>query len=122
MCFGNPIEATQAGDITPTVICNIVQLWANVEQDALDAITTRQAVRLRNLDFTAESDILFITLPSGRRLTYVKPQLGENRWGGTSIIYSGVTTGRKWGRLETAASSSRTSSTTKSSSPMSASS
>lgn len=122
MCFGNPIEATQAGDITPTVICNIVQLWANVEQDAPDAITTRQAVRLRNLDFTAESDILFITLPSGRRLTYVKPQLGENRWGGTSIIYSGVTTGRKWGRLETAASSSRTSSTTKSSSPMSASS
>lgn len=80
---------------------NIVQLWANVEQAALDAITTRQAVRLRNLGFTAESGILFITLPSGRRLAYVKPQLGENRWGGTSITYSGVTTGRKWGRLET---------------------
>ncbi|UWH01288.1 DNA polymerase [Corynebacterium silvaticum] len=80
---------------------NIVQLWADVEQAALDAITTRQAVRLRNLSFTAESGILFITLPSGRRLAYVKPQLGENRWGGTSITYSGVTTGRKWGRLET---------------------
>ncbi|MEA5648158.1 MAG: DNA polymerase [Cutibacterium granulosum] len=80
---------------------NIVRLWANVEQAALDAITTRQAVRLRNLRFTAESGILFITLPSGRRLAYVKPQLGENRWGGTSITYSGVTTGRKWGRLET---------------------
>lgn len=63
--------------------------------------TTRQAVRLCNLRFTAESGILFITLPSGRRLAYVKPQLGENRWGGTSITYSGVTTGRKWGRLET---------------------
>ncbi len=80
---------------------NIVQLWANVEQAALDAITTRQAVRLRNLGFTAESGILFITLPSSRRLAYVKPQLGENRWGGTSITYNGVTTGRKWGRLET---------------------
>jgi DNA polymerase len=80
---------------------NIVQLWANVEQAALDAITTRQAVRLRNLRFTAESGILFITLPSSRRLAYVKPQLGENRWGGTSITYNGVTTGRKWGRLET---------------------
>lgn len=79
---------------------NIVRLWADVEQTALDAITTRQAVRLRTLRFTAESGILFITLPSGRRLAYVKPQLGENRWGGTSIIYSGVTTGRKWGRLE----------------------
>ena len=80
---------------------NIVRLWADVEQAALDAITTRQAVRLRNLRFTAESGILFITLPSGRRLAYVKPQLGENRWGGTSITYSGVMTGRKWGRLET---------------------
>lgn len=78
-----------------------MRLWADVEQAALDAITTRQAVRLRNLRFTAESGILFITLPSGRRLAYVKPQLGENRWGGTSITYSGVTTGRKWGRLET---------------------
>ncbi|GAE78377.1 DNA polymerase I [Cutibacterium acnes JCM 18918] len=42
---------------------NIVRLWADVEQAALDAITTRQAVRLRNLRFTAESGILFITLP-----------------------------------------------------------
>jgi DNA polymerase len=80
---------------------HIVQLWADVEQAALDAITTRRAVRLRNLRFTVESGILFITLPSGRRLAYVKPRLGENRWGGTSITYSGVTTGRKWGRLET---------------------
>ncbi|MCI1786557.1 MAG: DNA polymerase [Actinomyces sp.] len=80
---------------------NIVQLWADVEQAALDAITTRSTVRLRNLCFSVESGILFITLPSGRRLAYVQPCLGENRWGGTSITYSGVTTGRKWGRLET---------------------
>ena len=80
---------------------NIVQLWADVEQAVLDAITARSTVRLRNLRFSVESGILFITLPSGRRLAYVQPCLGENRWGGTSITYSGVTTGRKWGRLET---------------------
>ena len=76
---------------------NIVRLWEDVEQAALDAITIRQAVRLRIFRFTAESGILFITLPSGRRLANVKPQLGENRWDGTSITYSGVAIGRKWG-------------------------
>ncbi|MDK8345233.1 hypothetical protein QP868_08330 [Brevibacterium sp. UMB1308A] len=80
---------------------HIMQLWADVEQAALDAITTRQPIRLRNLGFGVESGILFIALRSGRRLAYVKPQLGENRWGGTSVSYHGVTTGRKWGRLET---------------------
>lgn len=80
---------------------NIVWLWQEVEEAALEAITTRRPVRLRNLTFTLESGILFITLPSGRRLAYVKPGLGENRFGGTSITYWGVTTGRRWGRLET---------------------
>lgn len=48
-----------------------------------------------------ESGILFIELPSGRRLAYVQPRLGENRWGGTSITYTGTTTARRWGQLET---------------------
>ena len=74
---------------------HMLQLWADVEQAALDAITTRRAIRLRNLSFTVESGILFITLPSGRRLAYVKPQLGENRWGGTSITYSSTRTSSK---------------------------
>ena len=80
---------------------HIVWLWQEVEDAALTAITTRQPVRLRNLIFTLESGILFITLPSGRRLAYVKPGLGQNRFGGTSITYWGINTGRKWGRLET---------------------
>ncbi len=80
---------------------HIVWLWQEVEDAALTAITTRQPIRLRNLIFTLESGILFITLPSGRRLAYVKPGLGQNRFGGTSITYWGVTTGRRWGRLET---------------------
>lgn len=80
---------------------HIVWLWQEVEEAAIQAITTRQSVHLRNLTFTLESGSLFITLPSGRRLAYVKPGLGENRFGGTSITYWGITTGRKWGRLET---------------------
>lgn len=80
---------------------HIVWLWQEVEDSALTAITTKQTVQLRNLTFSVESGILFITLPSGRRLAYVKPGLGQNRFGGTSITYWGVTTGRRWGRLET---------------------
>ena len=79
----------------------IVWLWQEVEDAAIQSITTRQPARLGNLTFTLESGILFITLPSGRRLAYVKPGLGQNRFGGTSITYWGISTGRKWGRLET---------------------
>lgn len=80
---------------------HIVQLWADVEQAAIAAISSRQPIRLRNLRFSVESGILFIELPSGRRLAYVQPRLGENRWGGTSITYTGTTTARRWGQLET---------------------
>lgn len=80
---------------------HIAQLWVDVEEAAIAAITSRQPIRLRNLRFTVESGILFIELPSDRRLAYVQPRLGENRWGGTSITYTGTTTARKWGHLET---------------------
>ena len=80
---------------------NIVQLWADINATAIETISTRQPTKVGSLTFTVESGILFITLPSGRRLAYVQPRLGENRFGGTSILYQGVTTGRKWGRLET---------------------
>ncbi len=80
---------------------HIVQLWADVEEAAIAAITSRQSIRLLNLRFSVESGILFIELPSGRRLSYVQSRLGENRWGGTSITYTGTTTARRWGQLET---------------------
>lgn len=80
---------------------HIVQLWADVEEAAIAAITSRQPIRLRNLRFSVESGILFIELPSGRWLSYVQPRLGENRWGGASITYTGTTTARCWGQLET---------------------
>lgn len=80
---------------------HIVQLWSSVEEAAIAAIASRQPIRLRNLRFSVEAGILFIELPSGRRLAYVQPRLGENRWGGTSITYTGTTTARRWGQLET---------------------
>lgn len=80
---------------------HIVQLWADVDASAITAISTRQPVTLHGLVFAVESGILFTTLPSGRRLAYVQPRLGENRIGGIGITYSGITTGRTWTRLET---------------------
>ncbi|WP_406714219.1 DNA polymerase [Trueperella pyogenes] len=80
---------------------NIVDLWVQINAAAIDTISTRQPTRVGPLTFSVESGILFIELPSGRRLAYVKPRLGENRFGGTSILYDGTMTGRKWGALET---------------------
>ena len=80
---------------------SVVQLWVDINAAAIDAISTRQPTSVGALTFTVESGIMFIRLPSGRRLAYVKPKLGENRFGGTSITHEGITTGRKWGQLET---------------------
>lgn len=80
---------------------NIVDFWAQINTAAIDVITTRQPTCVGSLTLSVESGILFIELPSGRRLAYVKPRLGENRFGGTSILYDGTSTGRKWGTLET---------------------
>ena len=80
---------------------NIVDLWVQINAAAIDTISTRQPTRVGPLTFSVESGILFIELPSRRRLAYVKPRLGENRFGGTSILYDGTMTGRKWGTLET---------------------
>lgn len=80
---------------------NVVQLWADINAAAIEAISTRLPTSVGALTFTVESGIMFIRLPSGRRLAYVKPKLGENRFGGTAITHEGITTGRKWGQLET---------------------
>ncbi|EFU80550.1 DNA polymerase [Mobiluncus curtisii] len=80
---------------------NIVQLWHKVDNAATRAISTGRPLTLRNLGFEKKSGILFITLPSGRRLAYVKPGIGVNRFGGTSITYWGQGVARKWQKLET---------------------
>ncbi|MCI1787785.1 MAG: DNA polymerase [Actinomyces sp.] len=79
---------------------HVVQLWAAVNTAAIGAIETCDPQCVGPLRFIVESGILFIELPSGRRLAYVKPRLGENRFGGTSILHDGINTGR-WCQLET---------------------
>lgn len=80
---------------------NIVQLWHEVDNAATRAISTSRPVTLCNLGFEKKSGVLFITLPSGRRLAYVKPGIGVNRFGGTSITYWGQGVARTWQKLET---------------------
>lgn len=80
---------------------NIVQYWRDTETAAMQAITARTTIPLGNLGFTGTKGMLFITLPSGRRLAYVKPGLGTNRFGTTSITYWGQGINRKWQKLET---------------------
>ncbi len=79
----------------------IVQFWWAVDHAATEAVVQKTTTRTHGLTFTAQSGMLFITLPSGRRIAYVKPRIGENRFGGSCITYEGVSGTRRWGRLET---------------------
>lgn len=79
---------------------NIVALWWNVDNTAKECIRTRVTTETHGIRFSYESGIMFITLPSGRRLAYVKPRLGENQFGGESITYMGVDAQKKWSRIE----------------------
>ena len=80
---------------------HIVQLWWDVERAALTAVREQLPTETHGFQFSYESGFLFIRLLSGRRLAYVKPRIEPNRFGGDSITYEGIGTGRKWERLET---------------------
>ena len=80
---------------------NIVKLWYAFDRAAKKAIKEKTTTDVRGIRFTYQSGFLFMTLPSGRRLAYVKPRIGENRFGGESITYEGVGATKKWERLET---------------------
>ena len=80
---------------------HIVQLWWDVENAAIKAVRDKTETETHGIHFSYESGFLFIRLLSGRRLAYVKPRIGENRFGGDSITYEGIGTGKKWERLET---------------------
>ena len=80
---------------------HIVQLWWDVENAAIKAVRDKTETETHGIHFSYESGFLFIKLLSGRQLAYVKPRIGENRFGGDSITYEGIGTGRKWERLET---------------------
>ena len=80
---------------------HIIRLWAQVENAAMTAVREKTRVRLGRLTFHCRSGMLFITLPSGRKLCYVKPRIQTNRFGGDGLTYEGVGEGKKWTRIET---------------------
>lgn len=79
---------------------HIVDFWWQVDGAVKTTIKQRIPVWVNNIRFFCQSGMLFIELPSGRRLSYVKPQIGENQFGGESVTYEGIGKTKKWERLE----------------------
>lgn len=79
---------------------NITQLWWDVDEAVKKTVTDKVPTETHGLHFMYEKGFLFIELPSGRRLAYVKPRIGENKFGGESVTYEGVGSTKKWERLE----------------------
>lgn len=80
---------------------HIVNLWWAVDKAAMEAVKYKHTTTAYGLTFSCRSGMLFITLPSGRRLAYVKPKVGTNKFGGSCITYEGVDSTKKWERLDT---------------------
>ncbi len=79
----------------------ITMLWWDIDQTAKTCVKQRISTETHGLKFDYKSGFLFLTLPSGRRLAYVKPRMGVNQFGGESVTYEGVGAAKKWERLET---------------------
>ena len=79
---------------------NIVLLWWDIDNAVKTAIKEQTETESHGILFSVEKGMLFITLPSGRRLAYVKPRIGENQFGGESITYEGTGSAKRWERLE----------------------
>lgn len=91
-----------------TANSRIRDLWYDMENAAVQVISSGGSVRVRNVVLAREFDlmqgtqVLSILLPSGRKLYYINPTLSENRWGGASIAYMGVDqTSKRWNKIET---------------------
>ena len=79
---------------------HITSYWWAVDAAVKKAIKQRCQTQVGDITFVVKSGMLFITLPSGRRLAYVKPRIGENRFGGESVTYMGLDAQKKWSRIE----------------------
>lgn len=79
---------------------NIVQLWWDVDTAVKTAVTQKTTTETHGIYFIYQSGMLFIKLPSGRKLTYVKPKIGTNRFGGEAVTYEGIGATKKWERIE----------------------
>ena len=78
----------------------IVKFWWDVDRAAKKCIKEKKSQEIQSIKFHYRSGMLFIVLPSGRQLAYVKPKIGENIFGGESVTYEGVGATKKWDRLE----------------------
>ncbi len=79
---------------------NIVKFWWAVDSAVMETVSKRTTTKTHGLTFSFKSGMLFITLPSGRKLAYVKPRIGMNQFGGESVTYEGIGTTKKWERIE----------------------
>ena len=79
---------------------NIVRFWWDVDRCVKDTVKNRVTTETHGIRFFYQSGMLFIQLPGGRRLSYVKPRMGENRFGGEAVTYEGVGGTKKWERIE----------------------
>ncbi len=79
---------------------NITRLWWDIDRAAMKAVREKTTEQSHGIQFEYRSGFLFITLPSDRRLAYVKPRIGENRFGSESVTYEGVGATKKWERIE----------------------
>ena len=79
---------------------HIVQFWWDVDRAATEAVRDKRICVTHGIKFYCQSAMLFIVLPSGRQLAYVKPRMGENQFGGHCITYEGVGGTKKWERLD----------------------
>ncbi|HEN9220446.1 TPA: DNA polymerase [Streptococcus agalactiae] len=79
---------------------NIVLFWWDVDKAVKSAVKFQEQTETHGIQFEVTKGMLFITLPSGRKLAYVKPKMGENKFGGESVTYEGTGTAKRWERLE----------------------
>lgn len=79
---------------------NITSFWWEVDRAVKTAVKDKTIAETHGIRFVFQSGMLFVTLPSGRKLAYVKPKIGENQFGGESVTYEGVGSTKKWERLE----------------------
>ncbi|HEL2325359.1 TPA: DNA polymerase [Streptococcus suis] len=79
---------------------NIVLFWWDVDRAVKTAVKDLIPTSVHGIQFEVRNGILFVTLPSGRKLAYIKPRIGENQFGGESVTYEGTGTAKRWERLE----------------------
>lgn len=78
----------------------ITKLWWDVDRAVMEAVRFKHMNETHGITFSCRNGMLFITLPSGRQLAYVKPKIGTNNFGGDCITYEGVGSTKKWERLD----------------------